>query len=262
VGVEADGGLVEDVGDVGEGGAEVADHLGALGLAAGERAGRPVQGEVAEPDVHEFLQEVGEGGEEGCGGRLVQGADPLGEVADLHAAGVRDRLPGDRGGAGVGGEAGALALGAGVEGDHPFDEGADVRLHGVRVLGEHGLLDLGDQALVGHVDVLELHLAGLAVQELLPLPLGEVLHGCVQRHHGAEEPHVPAVRRVAGHLDRALGEGLALIHQFGEIDVRDRAPALAAGTHPAHHGEGGGLPQPEWSAPRSAWAGPSWWVTG
>jgi hypothetical protein len=34
MGVQADGGLVEDVGHVGERGAEVADHLGALGLAA------------------------------------------------------------------------------------------------------------------------------------------------------------------------------------------------------------------------------------
>ena len=36
--VEADRGLVEDVGDVGERRAEVADHLGALRLAAGQGA--------------------------------------------------------------------------------------------------------------------------------------------------------------------------------------------------------------------------------
>ena len=40
VGVQPDRGLVEDVGDVGERGAEVADHLGALCLAARERARR------------------------------------------------------------------------------------------------------------------------------------------------------------------------------------------------------------------------------
>ena len=47
VGVQARGGLVEDVGHVGERGPELADHLGALRLAARERARRPVQREVA-----------------------------------------------------------------------------------------------------------------------------------------------------------------------------------------------------------------------
>src|SRR6266540_4125257 len=53
VGVQAYGGLVEDVGDVGERGAEVADHLGALRLAARQRARRPLEREVAQPDLHE-----------------------------------------------------------------------------------------------------------------------------------------------------------------------------------------------------------------
>ena len=56
MGVQADGGLVEDVGDVGERGAEVADHLGALRLAARERARRPVEREVAQPDLHERVE--------------------------------------------------------------------------------------------------------------------------------------------------------------------------------------------------------------
>src|SRR5215471_5282195 len=51
--VQANGGLVEDVGDVGERGAEVADHLGALRLAARQRARRAVEAEVAEPDLDE-----------------------------------------------------------------------------------------------------------------------------------------------------------------------------------------------------------------
>jgi hypothetical protein len=53
VGVQARGRLVEDVGDVGERGAEVADHLDALGLAARQRARRSVEREVAQPDLHE-----------------------------------------------------------------------------------------------------------------------------------------------------------------------------------------------------------------
>jgi hypothetical protein len=46
--VQADGRLVEDIGDVGERGPEVADHLGALRLAAGERARGTVEAEVAQ----------------------------------------------------------------------------------------------------------------------------------------------------------------------------------------------------------------------
>ena len=49
-------------------------------------------------------------------------------------------------------EPGAVAVGAGGEGDRPLDEGADVRLHRVDVLGQHRLLDLRDQPLVGEVD--------------------------------------------------------------------------------------------------------------
>ena len=56
--VQADRGLVEDVGDVGERRAEVADHLGALRLAARQRARRPVEREVAQPDLGERVEEV------------------------------------------------------------------------------------------------------------------------------------------------------------------------------------------------------------
>ena len=55
--VQADRRLVEDVGDVGERRAEVADHLGALRLAARQRARRPVEREVAQPDLHERVEE-------------------------------------------------------------------------------------------------------------------------------------------------------------------------------------------------------------
>jgi hypothetical protein len=57
-GCRPDGRLVEDVGDVGERRAEVADHLGALRLAAGERARRTVEAEVAEADLDEGVEGV------------------------------------------------------------------------------------------------------------------------------------------------------------------------------------------------------------
>ena len=64
VGVQADRGLVEDVGDVSEGRAEMADHLGALRLSPGEGAGRPVEREVAQPDLRERVEEVPQPGEQ------------------------------------------------------------------------------------------------------------------------------------------------------------------------------------------------------
>ena len=54
--VQADRRLVEDVGDVGQRRAEVADHLRALRLAARQRARRPVEREVAEPDLDERVE--------------------------------------------------------------------------------------------------------------------------------------------------------------------------------------------------------------
>ena len=59
--MEADRRLVEDVGDVGERRTEVADHLRPLRLAAGQRAGGPVEREVAEPDLDERVEECAAG---------------------------------------------------------------------------------------------------------------------------------------------------------------------------------------------------------
>ena len=53
VGVQADRGFIEDVRDVRQRGTQVTDHLRALRLATRQRARRPVEREVAEPDIHE-----------------------------------------------------------------------------------------------------------------------------------------------------------------------------------------------------------------
>ena len=52
-GVQADGGLVENVKDAGQIGAELGGQADALGFAAGKGVGRSVEGEVAEADVVE-----------------------------------------------------------------------------------------------------------------------------------------------------------------------------------------------------------------
>src|SRR5690606_7130482 len=116
--VQPDGRFVEDVGDVGERGAEVADHLGALGLAAGQGAGGPVQGEVYQADLNEGDEEVLQVGEQRRHRRLVEVAHPRGEVADLHGARVGDADTADLRPAGVLRQPRAVALRAG-----PVDHG-------------------------------------------------------------------------------------------------------------------------------------------
>ncbi len=239
--VQADGRFVEDVGDVGERGAEVPDHLDALRLAARERARRPVEREVAEADLHEGVECPAQRGEQRCHGRFVQTADPGGQIADLHRAGVGDADPVDLRGSGTLAEPGPLALGTGGEGDRPFHERPDVRLHRLLVLGQEGLLDLGDQALVGEVDPVDLHLDRLPVQEVLELLPGVPADRLVRVDEARLGVHLHGpltVRLPAGDGEGALGKGFGVVVELGEVDVGDRAPALAARAHAARPVEG------------------------
>jgi hypothetical protein len=90
VGVQPDRRLVEDIGDVGERGTEVTDHLDALRLTARQRARWPVEREVAEPDLPERVKGLLERGEQRRHRRLVEAIDPPGQVADLHRARLGD----------------------------------------------------------------------------------------------------------------------------------------------------------------------------
>jgi hypothetical protein len=124
-----------------------------------------------------------------------------------------------------------------------------VGLHRVDVLGEHRLGDLGDQALVGDVDALDLDLRGVLVQEVVELALREVADRGVgvEEPAASEDPAVPPVHRVAGDRERTLVQGLGVVVQGGEVEVLDGAAALAAGTHAADDVEltpllGGGRP--------------------
>ncbi len=117
--VQPDRGLVEDVGHVGERRAELADELRALRLAAGQRARRPVEREVAQADLHERLEVLAQRLEQRRDGRLVEASDPFGEVPDLHGAGVGDVLAVDLRGTGALAEPGPVALGAGRERHRP-----------------------------------------------------------------------------------------------------------------------------------------------
>ena len=118
--VQTDGRLIEDIGDIGQRGAQVADHLDPLSLAAGEGAGCTVKREIAQPDVHDVLQGLGQGCEQGSGAGEIPGRadlrDPGEQVADLHGAQISDVLPLDPRGQRQGGQAGACAVGAVGEG--------------------------------------------------------------------------------------------------------------------------------------------------
>ena len=97
-------------------------------------------------------------------------------------------------------EPGAAAVGTGGEGDRALHERPDVRLHRVDVLGQERLLDLRDQALVGEVDVVDLHLGRLLVEEVVELLLGVLADRLVRVEEArlGEDAHRPAVGRVAG----------------------------------------------------------------
>ncbi len=232
--------LVEDVRHVGEGGAQVAHHLHPLRLAAGERAGGPVQAEVAQPDLGERLQRGAQRVHERGHLRVVDPGEPAGEVADLHRARLGDRAPPDSGRARVLGQPGPAALRARRERDGPLDERPHVRLQRRHVLAEHRPLEPADEPLVREVDAVDLDLRRLLVEQVVPLALGVLPHRLVRVEHPAadEQPAVPALHRVAGHEDRSLAQRAARVDDLVEVDVLHRAGALAPRAHAAEPLEG------------------------
>ena len=243
VGMQADRGLVEDVGGVGERRTKVTDHLDALRFAARQRPRRPIEGEVTEPDLHERVERVAQRGQQGRDRGLLQLTHPLGEIGDLHRADIGDVDLLDLGRAGRLAEPGAAAVGTGRERHHPFHERTDVRLHRLRVLRQHRLLDLRDQPFVGEVDAVDLDLGRLLVEQVVELPLGELADRFVRVEvaASAEDAAVPTVHAVAGDRERTFVERLAVVVQLRQVEVGHRAPALAARTHAAGDAEAASL---------------------
>jgi hypothetical protein len=87
-------------------------------------------------------------------------------------------------------------------------ERPDVGLQRLDVLGAQGLLKLGDQPLVGEVDVRHLDLHRLLVQERRQLLSRVVADRLVRVEKPGlrEDADVPAVDRVARDLQRTLGQ--------------------------------------------------------
>ena len=127
-----------------------------------------------------------------------------------------------------------VALGTRGERHGSLDERPDVRLHRVEVLGQHRLLDLGNEALVGQVDALDLDLGRFLVEEAFELGRAVVTDPLCRVEAGRrEDARRPAIGGVAGDLDRALGERLGLVVELGQVDVADGAHPLAARAHAA-----------------------------
>ena len=225
VGVEADRRLVEDVGHVGQAGAEVADHLRPLRLAARQRRRLAIQAQVAEADVDDRVERLPQRVDDRRDSRVLDAAQEDGEVADLHRGAFGDVAAVDQRRARGRVQAGAVAGRAGLEGRDALDGGADARLEGLRILDEVPAADLVDEPLVGEVDHLGLDLRLGAVEEALPLGIGEV----AQRLVVIEEARVDEDAVVpAADLEVREGDG-ALVERScrGRRARRCRRPRLA-----------------------------------
>ena len=86
----------------------------------------------------------------------------------------------------------------------------------------------------------DLDLGRLLVEQVVQLLLGVLADRLVRVEEAAaaEDAAVPAVHAVAGDRERALVERLAVVVQRGQVEVGDRAHALAARTHAAETVEG------------------------
>ena len=132
------------------------------------------------------------------------------------------------------GQPGAVAVGAGGEGDDPLHERADVRLHRVDVLGQHRLLDLRDQPFVGQVDAVDLDLRRVLVEQVVLLALVVLADRLVRVEEpaAAEDAAVPALHAVAGDRQRALVERLAVVVERRQVEVGDRPTPSQRGHMP------------------------------
>ena len=210
-------------------------HLHALPLSPGQRAGRAVERQVAESDLDEGLEQVAEPLEQRPDPRVVQTPQPGDGVGDLHRADVGDAAARDLRRAGGVVQPGPVARRTRREGHGAVDERPDVWLHRLAVLLQERSADPVHEPLVGHVDAGDLLLRRLAVQEVLPLLLGEVADRSVPVEVArlGVQPHVPPVGPVPGDRERAVPERLRVVEQLRQVDVVDQPPALAVRAHAA-----------------------------
>ena len=237
--VKADRGLVQHVERVHESGPERVRERDPLRLAAGEGPCLPVEREVAESDVAEKLQAVGEllqhqVGDLGLERAERETGDPFGDPVDRAARHVGDRMCADPDRQGIRVEPRSAALGAGLRQLVLPQEDPDVLL--VALLFQ--ILEEGkdpDVAALASVEQLAPH-RGL---ELVPR-----LGGVGVEAPGPVEQH-PAAGLVAGlgpGIDRALRQAPARIGNDQRLIVLQHGPepvACRAGAARVVEGEQG-----------------------
>ena len=229
--VEADGGLVEDVEDAAEAGADLRCEADALAFAAGESGGGAVEGEVAEADgVEEFeafddlaLEAVRDDAVAasevhllGCGESALEWQRS--EVGDARA------VHGD--GEGFGAEAAAFADGAEARGH--------VLHHVLAVALGLGVFEVGAEVVE---DAVEAGAAGLvsgrAVEEEVLLLGGEVFEGLLDVDlvfFGEQLDEAEEVGGAAAGAHGAVEERLGPVGDgLGGVEVVDAAEAVAVG---------------------------------
>ena len=248
--VQADGRLVEDVEDADQAGTDLGGQPDPLRLAAGQRAGRPVQREVVEADVEQEVQPLLDLLEHALAdlplpGGQVEVAQVVGGLVDRQRADLGDVLAavlqrpteGDRHGHRL--EPAAAAGRA----RHLAHEALEALAAGVGLGLAVPALDVGPDALeLGVVGALaavpvagdHVHLGRVPVEQRLLRLGGDLLPRRVQVEAEllAERPHQPQEVvgdvRLAPRLDRTLTEGGLRVRddQLG-VDLHPGAEAVA-----------------------------------
>src|SRR4029077_14307931 len=86
---------------------------------------------------------------------------------------------------------------------------------------------------VCQVDAVDLDLGRLLVEKVVQFLLGELVNRFVRIEIATAPvyPAIPAIHAVAGDRDRTLVERLTVVVERREVDVGNRAPALAFRAH-------------------------------
>src|SRR5699024_4829231 len=96
--VQACGGFIKHIGDVGQGRTQLADDFDALCFTTGQCAGWPLETQVPKANVHETLQQLAQCGQQRLGARDVQLAHPRQNLIGLPGGEITniDAVDGDR----------------------------------------------------------------------------------------------------------------------------------------------------------------------
>src|SRR5690606_35083149 len=235
--VQADGGLVEDVHDAHQAGADLAGQADALGLAAGQGVGAAVQGQVVEADIDQELQAFADFlenllGDLAAAPAQAHAAEVVAGLAHRQAGDGRQGAVADPDVASLAAQAGAAALGAGLG----AEELGQLLAHGGRLGLAVAPLEVGDDALEGVralddvatvVEVAEVDvLRAAAEQDDLLVFGGQVVERLLQaeavvRGQRAEHLEVVDVAPVPA-ADGAFGQGqLAVDQALGVEELLD-----------------------------------------